>query len=60
MLALAPKPDTADPTSTDSNLADVFALHIALVIDPSRALPAACSTNDGCAPTCASSCASNE
>jgi FxLD family lantipeptide len=60
MLALAPKPETADPTSTDGTLADVFALDIALVIDPSRALPAACTTNDGCAATCASSCASNE
>jgi FxLD family lantipeptide len=60
MLELASKPDTADSTSTDGSFADVFALDIALVIEPSRALPAACSTNDGCAPTCASSCASNE
>ena len=60
MLALASKPDTADKTPTGGSLGDVFDLDIALVIDPSRALPAACTTNDGCASTCASSCASNE
>ena len=60
MLALATSPDIVKPASTGDVPEDPFALDVSLVIDPSRALPAACSTNDGCAPTCASSCASNE
>lgn len=40
---------------------DVFALDVRIVTDisPGSSLVAPCNTDDGCAATCASSCASN-
>jgi FxLD family lantipeptide len=37
---------------------DPFELDVRLVIDVSAVEAGPCDTNDGCAPTCASSCAS--
>ncbi|HYS36516.1 MAG TPA: FxLD family lanthipeptide [Pseudonocardiaceae bacterium] len=38
--------------------ADPFALDVQVVTDVADTGPTACTTNDGCAGTCASSCAS--
>ena len=47
---------TANPTRTDD---DPFDLGAVLVIDTAAAnAPRRCDTDDGCTPTCASSCAS--
>ena len=44
--------------SSVMELEDPFALDVQVVTDVSTTEPTACSTNDGCAGTCASSCAS--
>jgi FxLD family lantipeptide len=42
-----------------ADIEDVFVLDVQIITDvPSNAAAARCSTNDGCASTCASSCAS--
>lgn len=45
----------AAPTTVD----DVFALNVRVVADVGRGAKDPCTTNDGCAPSCASSCTSN-
>jgi len=46
------------PTAIDTNL-DPFALDVEIIVDRGATGAASrCTTNDGCAPTCASSCAS--
>jgi FxLD family lantipeptide len=45
----------ADPTSATYH-DDPFDLGAVLVIDTAPSAPRRCDTNDGCSPTCASSC----
>jgi len=45
-----------DPTATVTD--DEFELDVQIVTDLVPDMNARCSTNDGCAPTCASSCVS--
>ncbi|GAA0591798.1 hypothetical protein GCM10010174_03580 [Kutzneria viridogrisea] len=47
--------NTSTATTTDSA---EFNLDLRIVTDEVPGMDAACTTNDGCAPTCASSCAS--
>jgi FxLD family lantipeptide len=44
------------PASTTD---DIFALDVRVVTDIGPGVPTPCNTDDGCATTCASSCASN-